>query len=100
MACGCKKIPKELLPKPTRDSCIECVEKHFGAAYVLLSETHDGHCFRLRAIGHLHEAADESQSWPELHQALRSARRAYQGEGLMPDWESISRMIAEVRNAE
>jgi hypothetical protein len=25
---------------------------------------------RLRAIGHLHEAEDESQQWPDLHTAM------------------------------
>jgi hypothetical protein len=33
---------------------------------------------RLRAIGHLFEAEDESQPWPELHVAIRDTRRAYQ----------------------
>ena len=60
----------------TRPSCLECVEKHLGAAWVLLAETRDGYPHRLRAIGHLHEAEDESQQWPELHNAsARPARR-------------------------
>ena len=29
------------------------------------------------AIGHLFEAEDESQAWPELHDTIREARRAY-----------------------
>lgn len=45
----------------TRPSCLECVEKHLGAAWVLLAEYRDGYPHRLRAIGHLHEAEDESQ---------------------------------------
>lgn len=48
----------------TRTSCLECIEKHLGAAYVLLTETRDGYAHRLRAIGHLHEAEDESQEFP------------------------------------
>ncbi len=47
----------------------KCVEKHLGAAYVLLTETREGYAYRLRAIGHLFEAEDESQQWPELHDA-------------------------------
>lgn len=99
MACGCKKISAHLQPKPARDSCLECVEKHLGAAYVLLAETHDGYAYRLRAIGHLHEAADESQAWPELHDAIRTARRAYQAEGIMPDWAALEKLVIRVRDA-
>ena len=46
--------------------------------------------YRLRAIGHLFEAEDESQEWPELHAAIRAARKAYQAEGTMPTWETLA----------
>jgi hypothetical protein len=82
----------------TRASGIECVEKHVGAAYVLLSETRDGYAHRLRAVGHLHEAEDESQVWPDLHAAIREARKAYQTEGAMPDWGRLEAMIGAVRH--
>jgi hypothetical protein len=75
---------------PTRPSCMECVEKHLGAALVLLTETRDGYDHRLRAIGHLFEAEDESQEWPALHVAIREARRAYQSSGAMPDWRHLA----------
>jgi len=81
----------------TRASCLECVEKHLGAAYVLLTETRDGYAHRLRAIGHLHEAEDESQEWPELHAAIRAARKAYQTDGTMPDWEALGKASDAVR---
>ena len=81
----------------TRASCLECIEKHLGAAYVLLTETRDGYAHRLRAIGHLHEAEDESQEWPELHAAVRDARKAYQADGTMPDWEALAASAATVR---
>ena len=55
---------------------------------------------RLRAIGHLHEAEDESQEWPALHAAIREARKAYQAAGTIPDWESLEALIGEVRPAE
>ena len=70
---------------PTRVSCIECVEKHLGSAMVQIAETRDGYAHRLRAIGHLHEAEDESQEYPELHAAIRAARKAYQRGGLPPN---------------
>jgi len=92
---------------PSRPSCIECVEKHLGAAYVLLTEMNDlpdteaslrqGFSRRLRAIGHLFEAEDESQQWPDLHAAIRQARKAYQADGTMPDWNALDGMLGEVR---
>ena len=74
----------------TRPSCLECVEKHLGAAWVLLAEHRDGYPHRLRAIGHLHEAEDESQAWPALHNAIRDARKAYQRDGTMVDFPSLA----------
>ena len=75
---------------PSRPSCIECVEKHLGAACVLLGEVREGYAHRLRAIGHLFEAEDESQEWPKLHAAIRTARKAYQAGGTMSDWETFA----------
>jgi hypothetical protein len=68
-----------------------------GAAYVLLTETRDGYAHRLRAIGHLHEAEDESQEFGGLHAAIRSARKAYQADGTMPDWEHLSEAVEALR---
>ena len=82
----------------TRPSCLECVEKHLGAAYVLLAEIPAGHKLaRFRAIGHLHEAQDESQAWPELSAAIRDARISYQAGGAMPDWEILEAATRSAR---
>ena len=100
----CPSCPPLVVPRggytPARPSCIECVEKHLGAAYVLLAELNDlpddrrvqptNLSRRLRAIGHLFEAEDESQQWSDLHAAIREARRAYQAEGTLPDWEALA----------
>lgn len=82
---------------PTRPSCLHCVEKHLGAAYVLLTETRDGYAHRLRAIGHLHEAEDESQEWPDLHAAIREARKAYQAGGAMPTWDTLAEKAGQAQ---
>lgn len=85
---------------PTRDSCLECTEKHLGAALILITEVRDGYAeHRLRAIGHLHEAEDESQAWPELHNAIREARKAYQSQGAPPDFKSLAELAKSVRDA-
>jgi len=85
-------------PAPvTRASCLECIEKHLGAAYVLLTETRDGYAHRLRAIGHLHEAEDESQEFRDLHTAIRAARKAYQTDGSIPDWQLLEALVGEAK---
>ena len=110
---GCPDCPPMVVPRrgytPTRPSCIECVEKHLGAAMVLLAELNDlpddemsrrqGFSRRLRAIGHLFEAEDESQEWPELHAAIRAARKAYQADGTIPDSEHLGTLANAVRAA-
>ncbi len=83
---------------------------HLGAAYVLLTELNDlpdtpaerrqGFSRRLRAIGHLFEAEDESQEWPELHTAIRNARKAYQADGTVPDWPALAQLVDQVQHAE
>lgn len=95
--CNCKGSTETDGVLTTRPSCLECVEKHLGAACVLLAETQDGYAYRLRAVGHLHEAEDESQQWPALHEAVRSARKAYQTQGTMPDWQKLQDQLAEAR---
>jgi len=96
--CGCRPGVAPPATMPTRESCLECVEKHVGAAYVLLTESNDGYAHRLRTVGHLHEAEDESQEWPKLHDAVRKARKKYQTEGQMPNWRRLEKLIAEVRS--
>jgi hypothetical protein len=80
----------------TRDSCIECVEKHLGAAWVLCAEERDGYPYRLRVIGHLHEAEDESQAWPTLHDSIRQARKSYQHTGQAPNFEMLAQVVRQV----
>ena len=96
--CGCGKKSRPAggarptMP-PTRPSCLQCVEKHLGAAWVLLAECREGYPHRLRAIGHLHEAEDESQQWPALHNAIRQARLAFQQTGQPPDFDALAAIV-------
>lgn len=100
----CGDCPPLVVPRrsytPSRPSCIECVEKHLGAAYVLLTEAREGYAYRLRAVGHLFEAEDESQEWPDLHAAIRQARKTYQADGTMPDWPALEDLIGRVQQPE
>jgi len=97
----CGDCPPLVVPRrsytPSRPSCIECVEKHLGAAYVLLTEAREGYAYRIRAVGHLFEAEDESQEWPDLHAAIRVARKAYQADSTTPDFEALAHYVATSR---
>jgi len=96
--CGCAaKTAGRAGATVTRPSCLKCVEKHLGAAWVLIAEHRDGYAHRLRTIGHLHEAEDESQAWPEPHNAIRAVRKAYQQTGAMPDFAALAARIAALR---
>jgi hypothetical protein len=98
--CGCRRNEKDnAADNPVRPSCLECVEKHLGAAFVIASELYDGYSYRLRLIGHLHEAEEESQEFSKLHQLIRLARKNYQRENIIPDWELLAQKISEVKNA-
>ncbi|HOI54835.1 MAG TPA: hypothetical protein PLP01_06270 [Phycisphaerae bacterium] len=70
---------------------------HVGAAWVLLTEARGGYAHQLLAIGHLHEAEDESQEWPELHEAIHDARKAYQSTGQMPEFDLLSLLVERAR---
>jgi hypothetical protein len=35
------------------------------------------------------------QEWPQFHSAIRAARKAYQADGTMPDWEALAQVAAE-----
>lgn len=74
---------------PTRASCLMCVQKHLGSAYVLVTETRHGYPHMMMAVGHLQEAEDESQEYGALHEAIRDARKAYQLQDVMPDWVKL-----------
>ncbi|MCL2117842.1 MAG: hypothetical protein FWH27_05370 [Planctomycetaceae bacterium] len=95
--CRCKKRGSQNPEPASRPGCLECVEKHLGAAMVILSEIHAGYAWHLRLIGHLHEAEEESQDWDALFRLIRKARKAYQTANIIPDWEIIAQELANVK---
>lgn len=82
---------------PSRPSCIHCVQKHLGAAQILLAEVNDGYPHRLMLIGHLEQAEEEAQEWEDLHVAIREARKGYQEEDEVPDFEKLGKLTEEIR---
>lgn len=92
----------EILYEPgrivSRESCLECVTKHFSAAIVLSSEIFSGYKqYEYLFIGHLHEAHEEAQEFPKLYSELIKARREYQREKIIPDFDKIIEIISETR---
>ena len=63
---------------------------------VLLSETKNGYPHYLLAVGHLHEAEEEAQAWPDLAAAIRAARKELQTTGTVPEWGEIMEMMERV----
>lgn len=79
-----------------RRSCLHCVEKHIGAAWVLFSEYKDNYPYKTLIIGHLHEAEEESESWQPLHDLIRHQRIQFQDENITPAFDFLSLKIFEV----
>ena len=64
---------------------------------VILSEIHAGYAYHLRLIGHLHEAEEESQEWDSLFRLIRKARKRYQTDNIVPDWDIIANELVHVK---
>lgn len=61
-----------------RESCLECMMKHWGAAVILYEETYEDYEFHIiYVMGHLNEAASEARhDYPEWAERFRSIRKA------------------------
>lgn len=79
------------------EAAIEPLIRDFIRVAATVEMAREGYAYRLRAIGHLFEAEDESQEWPELHAAVREVRSRYQAAEEMPDWNAMEMMLTGVR---
>lgn len=58
-----------------RQHCLQCFRKHLGNAAVLLEEIYDGYGYKMFAVGHLDQAAQEiREMYPELATLVRAHR--------------------------
>jgi hypothetical protein len=64
---------------------------------VQTSEIDSGYPYRLRVVGHLHEAEDESRAFPALHNLIRETRKAYQSQGRLPDWQQLGAALVSAQ---
>jgi hypothetical protein len=81
---------------PTAASLLRAGRRSKGLP-VQLPNRLGGYPHRLRVIGRLFEAEDESQAWPGLHDAIRTAHRVYQQMGTMPDFAALADLAARCR---
>jgi len=79
----------------SRQSCLECVEKHLGSAWTLYSEYKIGYPYRMLVIGHLHEAETESEAWPSLSLLIRENRKRFQVANQIPCFDFMSLKLLE-----
>jgi len=93
-----REIPR---PRQTRKSCIECVEKHIGAAMVLESEMGKGYRHHFLALHHLKEAERMMRmEKPELADEIARQREAFASRGQQADWCGVSMALSLVRGAD
>lgn len=85
-----------------QDSCILCVSKHLGKAqaeYEKMLSSDDmkirGRC-RIRIIGNLNEAVDESSAFPELSAKIKAFERDFRYDGAFGDLNPIIDMVTEL----
>lgn len=71
--------------------------QRYDGSQPLISIRARAYANRLRAVGHLHEAEDESQQFGDLHAAIRAAREAYQTDGTMPGGAAPDQAAKAVR---
>lgn len=83
-------------------SCIECVEKHLGDAVVLMTEIQQGYSLkRLRFVGSLSQAEQESLIWPRLSNTIRAERKLFQqsppDNPYWPNFANLASLLEEAR---
>ena len=60
-------------------------------------EAKSGYPHYVLAVGHLHEAEEESRAaWPDLAGSIRAARKDLQTTGTVPEWEGIMGMMERI----
>ena len=102
--CGPARLDRAVQMMPDgswndEKSCLECAEKHLGAAFVMYAEIQDGYQNRMKVVGHLFKAEHEGAGYPALHDAIRAARQSLQARNVMPDWGALDAALVAARKA-
>lgn len=83
------------------ENCLECVEKHLGAAHEQFKEVPQGYPEHiLSAIGNLVEAQNAATNFPEIAAAIREARIAFQRKGEIPDLVKIELLVLDAKQTQ
>lgn len=83
------------------EDCLECVEKHIGAAHEQFKEVPQGYPEHiLSAIGNLVEAQNAATNFPEIAAAIREARISFQRKGEIPDLVKIELLVLDAKQTQ
>jgi hypothetical protein len=63
-----------------------------------MDEIRNGYLYEMMLVGHLNEAEEESHQWQILHNMIRDARKRYQQEGVVPDWNLLANTLRDVKD--
>lgn len=89
-----------------RKTCLDCVRKHLGTAYVLLGEYADDPVKYLThfwyAVGHLEEATRECwATYPQAATAIRNVRlELMHNDDFWPDFDILIKLICKLADEE
>lgn len=83
------------------EDCLECVEKHLGAAYEQFKEIPNGYPEHiLSAIGNLVEAQNAATGFPDIAYSIRKARITFQRNGEIPDLVEIEKLVLDAKQTQ
>jgi|GEM_PF-6545233 len=106
MSCECvNKSRKSYVRRPviagnSIGECAECVVSHLTNARNIIKDAVKGRVDRYRVVWHLASAANKApKNNRVLSQALLDARRNYQRDGVIPDWDWLIHLSRQGINA-
>lgn len=102
MSCGCNKTRKMGMKKVNvfddggnTAGCVDCVELHLVSARNIIKDAIRGRVDRYKIVWHLVSAANKTpKSNRNLFEALLDARRKFQRDGVIPDWDYLIQLLS------
>lgn len=102
MSCGCSRSPLIVTRRRRSSSavvdetggCPECVLSHLDNARKIMTDAFKSRGARYKVVWHLAEAAHKApRNNHELARALVEARRCFQRDGVIPDWQGLAELV-------
>lgn len=98
--CGHKNRIATVRNPRGQPQCLECATKHLGKAMVADDERADGYDNVFYITGNMGLAEDHTLRWPELHRAIREARKTWQADRTRPDWKRLEELTIAAHRTE